>query len=187
MDFIENTLISCHAATWRFRETFKEEMVEPSVRDSLLFAFTEMGESVDAFQRTKPEFFRTNAKDLEVLAELTDYAFNLLTALGRDAKLPVRWRDDAETDLPMCTEWHCYIDDISRIITLHHSSMLGYNFDWRRKVWLSLERVARYPGMNLRFCLSLRLIERAKIIAMSQSIKSSEIEIAANPAGEKEN
>lgn len=64
-------------------EEYGDVWMMPPVRDSLLFALTEVGETIDAHMRTKPEYFRnrdflTNGN--EVYEEATDVAMMVIKA-----------------------------------------------------------------------------------------------------------
>lgn len=81
MNEIITILQECHRLVWQYRAELEPYWPTPTTDDALLFAFTELGEAVDAHLRSKPEYARNRDKDLDVLDELADCAMMLLTAL----------------------------------------------------------------------------------------------------------
>lgn len=72
------------AEIWRFREQAAAWWPTPSVGDSLRFAFTEMGEALDARLRDNPVYARNHARERQIDEELAQCAIMLMTALGPD-------------------------------------------------------------------------------------------------------
>lgn len=84
MTDITTTLKECHRIVWSYREMLEPFWPCPDIWDSLLFCQTELGEAIDAYLRTKPEYARNRDKDLSVLDELGDLALMALTSLGNE-------------------------------------------------------------------------------------------------------
>lgn len=71
---------------WKFRKKYSEYWATPDLLWSLRFAFTEIGEALDAWIRANSnQFSRNREKSMDVIDELADTALMLLTALGPNA------------------------------------------------------------------------------------------------------
>jgi hypothetical protein len=130
----------------------------------LLFAFTELGESVDAYLRSKPEYARNRDKDLSVLDELADCALMLLTALGKYRRVIIL--DDIPINNFEPNGWASAMKDIADALYWHGDPECG-NCSAECIVIL-LERIMTYPGMDLSARLTARL-ERIKAKRMPQT------------------
>ena len=75
------------ATVWRFRAEMADVWPTPDTLDSLRFAFTEAGEAMDAYLRTKGGYARNHERQPTVNEELADCALMLFTALGPDFKM----------------------------------------------------------------------------------------------------
>lgn len=150
MDNIAGTLKLCHEIVWRYRDELKDVWKIPTTEDALLFAFTELGEAIDAHLRSKPEYARNRDKDLSVLDELADCAMMLLTALGKD--YVVGWQGDFAPYKGM----HSWFD---------YAAKFYMATGWRGVDWVYTEVliccIATHPGMDLPARLTARL-ERIK-------------------------
>ena len=73
-----------HSLVWSYRNRLSSLWPTPSCADSLAFAFTEIGEAVDAQLRQNPVYNRNHDKNVDVESELADCLIMLLTALGSD-------------------------------------------------------------------------------------------------------
>jgi hypothetical protein len=71
-----------HGELWALRDELEPHWSTPSMLDSLRFAFTEAGEAMDAYLRTKGGYKRNHAKGPDVYGELADCALMLMTAMG---------------------------------------------------------------------------------------------------------
>jgi hypothetical protein len=78
-----------HSDVWQFHAEAPPPWSVPDQEDALRFVLTEVGESLDAWLRTRPEFSRNNKKSLSVADELADVAFMLLTAFGPQWSLDI--------------------------------------------------------------------------------------------------
>lgn len=88
---IQQELITCQEIVEQYRAELDPIWPRPDIQDSLLFAYTELGEAVDADLRNNETYQRNREKNNDVLDELADCAIMLLTALGDSfdiAKLP---------------------------------------------------------------------------------------------------
>lgn len=152
---ITETLRECHAIVWRYRAELEHVWPTPNTEDALLFAFTELGEAIDAHLRTRDTYARNRDKSLDVLDELADCAMMLLTALGADYGFP----DNIERNFRH--EWDSYAMAMGE--TVFH----GVNPEprtahwWMQDAWEMLQRIATHPGMDLPARLTARL-ERIK-------------------------
>lgn len=140
------TLRECHAIVWRYRAELEPYWPTPTTEDALLFAFTELGEAIDAALRTKGKYARNRDKDLSVLDELADCAMMLLTALGPNFKSRI-------FEMVVLHEWASYV--------LSMASIIDYQFVHQHHISEMLQRIATHPGMNLPARLTTRL-ERIK-------------------------
>lgn len=76
------TLTDIWQTVWAFRAEANSWWPTPDVRTSLLYAFTEIAEAVDAQIRSEhPDHARNSARNLNVEEELADCVIMLLTAL----------------------------------------------------------------------------------------------------------
>lgn len=66
---------------WEFRKVHEKNWPTPSPLDSFRFAVTEIGEALDAFMRHTPDFSRNRERSKDVLDELADCAFMIVSAL----------------------------------------------------------------------------------------------------------
>jgi len=71
-----------HSLVWSYRNRLSSLWPTPSCADSLAFAFTEIGEAVDAQLRQNPVYNRNHDKNVDVDSELADCLIMLLTAMG---------------------------------------------------------------------------------------------------------
>lgn len=156
MSDIATTLKECHAIVWRYRAELEPYWPTPSTGDALLFAFTELGEAVDAHLRSKPEYARNRDKDLSVLDELADCAMMLLTALPNVSDV---WQYERIRTAP---EWGCVAKHIGLAMDLQPTK-----WDWEHDVYISIIWITRYPGMDLPARLTSRL-ERIKAKRLPQ-------------------
>lgn len=157
MSNITDTLRECHRIVWQYRAELESVWPTPSTEDALLFAFTELGEAVDAYLRSKSEYARNRDKDLSVLDELADCAMMLLTALGSgwEFKKPQRRRAYIMSD----TMWGDMMWSLASMIDC--SDEYRESVAWRYDADRILCKVATVPGMDLPARLTARL-ERIK-------------------------
>jgi hypothetical protein len=158
-DTITNTLRQCHEIVWSYRKQLEEYWPTPCQEHALLFAHTELSESIDAFLRGKPEYARNNDKDLDVLEELADCALMVLTAVGPDF-------EDAHSAWGIMDwhdkwygrhEWSVYAVDMAELLYWqHHGDLIEEGYPLRL-----VQRIATHPGMDLPQRLKQRL-ERIK-------------------------
>jgi len=73
---------SLHSLVWSYRKRLSNLWPTPNREDSLAFAFTEIGEAVDAQLRQNPVYNRNHDKNVDVESELADCLIMLLTAMG---------------------------------------------------------------------------------------------------------
>lgn len=147
---ITETLRTCHAIVWRYRAELEPYWPTPNTEDALLFAFTELGEAIDAHLRTKGDYARNRDKDLSVLDELADCAMMLLTAVGANYEIEWQHSDTIPRDFH---KWDSYIEGMGLAIKFGHVQW-GYTD-------AVLTRIATHPGMDLPARLDARL-ERIK-------------------------
>ncbi len=161
MTDIATALKECHRIVWDARKELEPYWPTPTTEDALLFAFTELGEAVDAHLRSKPEYARNRDKDLSVLDELADVALMTLTAYGNE------WVDSDERDGGWDEwqyAWRFYISDMAKILDIHEQygdDADSFLFDWRWYAITVVEKIATHPGMDLPTRLTQRL-ERIK-------------------------
>lgn len=74
---------SLHHLVWSYRDCLSSLWPTPNREDSLAFAFTEIGEAIDARLRQNPVYNRNHDKNTNVDDELADCLIMLLTAMGR--------------------------------------------------------------------------------------------------------
>lgn len=146
MTDIATTLRECHAIVWRYRAELEHVWPTPTTEDALLFAFTELGEAVDAHLRSKPEYARNRDKELSVLDELADCAMMLLTALTMPSFAP----NVIVTSLAQMAHLAGFIVAANE----RRGSCL-------EQIDMLLFAIATYPGMDLPARLTARL-ERIK-------------------------
>lgn len=168
MTDIATTLKECHAIVWRYRAELEPYWPTPTTEDALLFAFTELGEAVDAHLRSKPEYARNRDKDLSVLDELADCALMVLTALGREweFKKPLRRKAYPLSD----SMWGDLVWSLSNMVD--SSDEYQASMGWRLDADRVLGKIATIPGMDLPARLVARL-ERIKAKRMPQSNEST--------------
>lgn len=82
------TIQELHKLVWDFRREMENYFPTPNREDSLAFAFTEIGEAVDAQLRQNPIYKRNNTKEHSVERELAQCAMMLLTAAGEEGLRP---------------------------------------------------------------------------------------------------
>ena len=75
------TIQELHKLVWEFRREMQDYFPTPNQADSIKFAFTEVGEALDAELRQNPLYKRNNEKAHSVERELTQCAMMLLTAV----------------------------------------------------------------------------------------------------------
>jgi hypothetical protein len=154
---IAETLRECHALVWEYRARLEPYWPTPTVEDCLLFAFTELGEAVDAHLRSNAQYARNRDKDLSVLDELADCAMMLLTALGNE------WVDnDQERDggwEEWQYTWHFYLSELNRLLDIRaqYGDNDDFLFNWQWYAINVVERIATHPGMDLPARLRSRL------------------------------
>lgn len=146
MTRITDTLRTCHATVWQYRAELESVLI-PVPRDhAILFALTELGEAADAELRTMPQYARNHSKDLNMLDELADFAFDLLTAMGPEPRV---------TDIGVGTmthTWQEYVTGIAGVMQMTPgSAWADYNLTQL------LARIATHPGMDLPTRLTARL------------------------------
>lgn len=74
-----------HSNVWHFRRLYEGHWPTPDKIDSLRYAYTEMGEAVDARLRSfRPKDARNRDRKHDEAEELADCLIMLLTALGPD-------------------------------------------------------------------------------------------------------
>ncbi len=146
---LAETLKRCHEIVWTYRRELEDVWPTPSTEDALLFAVTELGEAIDAHLRSKPQYARNRAKDLDVLDELADCAMMLLTALGPGGAY--WWGADLLFDVH---EWWAYLVTMPRCFERDRDG-------GTRAIATQLTRIATHPGMDLPARLTARL-ERIK-------------------------
>lgn len=160
MSDIEPTLRECHRIVWQYRAELEAYWPTPTTEDALLFAFTELGEAIDAHLRSKAEYARNRDKDLSVLDELADCALMLLTALGPEHNF--QWEGNGG-GYPGVHNWTEYIQAMHMAIA------------WRRIEWAYTEsmivRIATHPDMDLPARLTARL-ERIKAKRMPVEVRA---------------
>lgn len=159
-DNIADTLKECHRIVWAYRQQLEDVWPTPTTEDALLFAFTELGEAIDAHLRSKDVYARNRDKDLSVLDELADCAMMLLTALGaHDCDLRT-WM------IEITHEWNDYTADLAYV--LDHDAAEVHTAAWEVALAHPLFRVATHPGMDLPARLAARL-ERIKAKRMPRT------------------
>ena len=77
----EDELRQAHGDVWRFRAEMNGVFPTPGRDDSLVFAFTEVAEALDALMRENPVYKRNNDKEHTIERELAQCAMMLLTAV----------------------------------------------------------------------------------------------------------
>jgi len=157
------TLKECKRIVWAYRKELEHVWPCPDIWDSLLFCQTELGEAIDAYLRSKPEYARNRDKDLDVLDELGDLALMAFTALGAEHEEVCGWwkpYDDVQeggTPEQRFAWYAAWLGD-----ALHEAV---YFYDdvnkWRRSIAHLLNSIATHPGMDLPARLTARL-ERIK-------------------------
>lgn len=159
MSSITDTLRECHRIVWQYRAELESVWPTPTTEDALLFAFTELGEAVDAHLRSKPEYARNRDKDLDVLDELADCAMMLLTAMTDRAKF-VYWTgiDEGEDWREISEGYWVELVDAMAIILRDCDDP---DVDWRPGGLEFLELIVILRGMDLPARLTARL-ERIK-------------------------
>lgn len=83
---------------WNFRLAYEEYWPTPNVEDSIRFAFTEIGEVVDAELRGDITYRRNNARDPNIDYELADVAIMLITAMPDESSISDLIKPSTETD-----------------------------------------------------------------------------------------
>lgn len=147
---LTETLKRCHEIVWTYRRELEHVWPTPSTEDALLFAFTELGEAIDAHLRSKPEYARNRDKDMDVLDELADCAMMLLTALGPEHV--IAWEGDSAGYHGM-HDWREYVQGI-------HMTLNWAYVEWGYAESM-IVRISMHPGMDLPARLTARL-ERIK-------------------------
>jgi len=145
MSNITDTLRECHRIVWQYRAELESAWPTPTTEDALLFAFTELGEAVDAHLRSKPEYARNRDKDLDVLDELADCAMMLLTAMGPTWTFRFWSRSHISSH-----QWRSHITYLAACMAMGDQEMATLVRD-----------IATHPGMDLPARLTARL-ERIK-------------------------
>lgn len=151
---ITDTLRQCHAIVWQHRADLEPYWPTPTTEDALLFAFTELGEAIDAHLRTNGDYARNRDKSLDVLDELSDAALMIITALEDDFP-------------PSGVNGSVLLDKDKRSF-----QEIGWNLSmalvkqqdrlsWQAYAYFALVLIYGYPGMDLPARLTARL-ERIK-------------------------
>jgi NTP pyrophosphatase (non-canonical NTP hydrolase) len=84
---METTLSKCAELVWKFREENDEHWLTPDKRDSMRYAYSEMGEAYSEYMReTRSKDLRNREKASELEPELADCVIMLVTALGNRAR-----------------------------------------------------------------------------------------------------
>lgn len=155
MTDITATLKACHAIVWEARKELEHVWPTPTTEDALLFAFTELGEAIDAYLRTKPQYARNNAKDLDVLDELSDTCLMLLTAMGCDWEHTGWSRSERFSDF----RWERLISHMAFCVSTADKQAMA----------TLVRDIIRYPDMDLPARLTARL-ERIKAKRLPQEV-----------------
>lgn len=132
-----------HAKVWAFRADLADVWPTPDTLDSLRFAFTEAGEAMDAYLRTKGGYARNNVKEPDLFGELADCALMLFTALGPSYQFPP-WIRLGFADLDSIAY------DVGELLfdAWHHEGKLSEG-TWVDNAGDTLKCIAAYPGMDL--------------------------------------
>lgn len=151
-----NELRLCKRRVDQFRSIHAHRFPTPNTLQSLFFALTELAEALDAYMRqSHPEFQRNHHRNVDVLDELADCAFMLLTALPDI--------DGIERTIVADRYWGRMFDDLGEAALF--CQVGRETLVWQPKAKRVLWCIATYPGMNLGKRLESRLKQiEAKIM-----------------------
>jgi len=140
---------SLHTLVWSYRKRLSNLWPTPNREDSLAFAFTEIGEAVDAKLRQNPIYNRNHDKNINVENELADCLIMLLTALGEEFKFTDMY-SCFFTDLPflaVCvTElfgWFSTNESVAVTCYAITHNEIWNGFDIYGVVWNRLDRIEK--------------------------------------------
>ena len=104
-----------HTAAWDFRRKYSQWWATPDPDDCLRYAFTEAGELMDAWLRSKrPDDARNNDRQRDVAKELADIAIMLVSAMPELSEV-VEWMEAEGEAKILFPEFS--IDDVCEMIS----------------------------------------------------------------------